>query len=216
VRRREVKGVLFIGGAGPVREALAGVLAEAACVAAADSGLERAIALGVEPDLIVGDMDSITDRSLLERFPPERVVVFPVAKDETDTEIGLRMLQERGCDEVTIAGGGGGRIDHLLAVAALFERARPPRRWLTDKAECHLVDGTAVFTGWLGSIVSVFPIGSEASGLASEGLQWPLDGLRLRRGWPGISNVAVGDPVRVRVSRGRLLVIRLWEGDRRA
>ncbi len=207
-----MKGVLFIGGAGPGRTELASVLAEAAIVVAADAGLDRAIALGVEPDLVVGDMDSLTDRGLLARFAPERVLTFPTDKDETDTEIGLRVLGERGCDDVTLAGGGGGRIDHLLAIAGLFERPRPPRHWLTEGAEMHLVTDRAAFTGWQGSTVSVFPLGDGASGLASEGLRWPLNGLAMRRGWPGVSNVAIADPVRVRVAKGRVLVVRLWEG----
>lgn len=182
-------------------------------MAAADAGLENALGVGAEPDLVVGDMDSLSDLALLGRFPADRVMRFPRDKDETDTEIGFRLLGERGCDEITIAGGGGGRIDHLLAVAGLFEREAPPRAWLTDREEIHLVQGAAFFSGWRGSTVSVFPLGEVASELSSRGLRWPLDGLRMRRGWAGISNVATADQVRITVGHGRLLVIRLFGGD---
>lgn len=178
-------------------------------VAAADRGLETALALGIEPDFIVGDMDSLTDRSLLERFPSERVFLYPTDKDETDTEIGLRMLRHRGCTDIAIAGGGGGRMDHLYAIAMLFERSAPPTRWITAHEDIRLVEGSVEFPGWKGSIVSVFPIGEEVSHLRSEGLKWPLDGLTFRRGYGGVSNVVTADPARVSVARGRLLVMRV-------
>jgi thiamine pyrophosphokinase len=203
-----VKGVLFVGGAGPDPAAVADDIAEADLVAAADEGLARAVAMGIEPDVVLGDFDSLADTALLDRFPADRVLRFPTDKDETDAEIGLRLLASRGCDAITIAGGGGGRLDHLLALAALFERDRPPRRWVTDAEDVRLVEGEACFDGWRGSTVSVFPLGDGASGLYSEGLRWPLGGLAFARGWAGVSNVADDDRVRVGVGRGRLLVVR--------
>jgi thiamine pyrophosphokinase len=157
----------------------------------------------------VGDMDSLPDRSLLAEFPPDRVLLFPPDKDETDTEIGLRILAERGCADVTIAGGGGGRIDHLLAVAALFERERPPRRWVTDREDVRLVDGPVEIAGWEGSTVSLLPVGGEVSGMRSEGLAWPLDGLVFRPGYGGISNRVLSARLRVWPGKGKLLMIRI-------
>jgi thiamine pyrophosphokinase len=163
---------------------------------------------------VVGDMDSLPERGLLDRVPPDRLFVFPVDKDETDTEIGMRFLRERGCTDISLAGGGGGRIDHLLGVALLFERDDPPSRWLTDAADIYMIQGERVFTGWEGSTVSVFPLGSRAARMTSEGLRWPLDGLEFRRGYGGISNVATGPRVRIGVGIGRLLVVRSVVKDR--
>ncbi len=208
-----MKGLLIIGGAGPEEGLFEECRRSAELIAAADRGLETAFRLGIEPDLVVGDMDSLPDRRLLERLPPERVFVYPTDKDETDTEIGLRMLRHRGCTEITLAGGGGGRLDHLYAIAMLFERSAPPTRWVTDREDVRLVEGSAEFPGWKGSTVSVFPVGEEASQMHSEGLQWPLDGLVFRRGYGGVSNIVTADPLRVRVSRGRLLVVRVIRED---
>jgi thiamine pyrophosphokinase len=210
-----MKGLLFIGGAGPDRDTLGVAREDVSLVVAADAGLVLALAHGMRPDHVVGDMDSLPDRSLLDGFAPDRLLVFPPDKDETDTEIGLRILHERGCTEVTIAGGGGGRVDHLLAIASLFERDRPPRRWVTDREDIRLVEGVCLLQGWEGGTVSFFPLGPEAGGMHSEGLAWPLDGLVFRRGYGGISNRVTSPRARVTIERGKLLMVRvLREGPR--
>ncbi len=206
------RGLLVIGGAGPDAATLRGAARGTHLLAAADSGLTRVLEAGLTPNLVVGDMDSLPDRSLLAGIPAQRVFEFPRDKDETDTEIGMRFLRERGCSEITLAGGGGGRIDHLLAVVFLFEREEPPVRWLTDAADMYLVEREAEFSGWEGSTVSVFPIGARAARMKSEGLQWPLDGLVFRRGYGGISNRVTGSRVRISVGVGRLLVVRSLAG----
>lgn len=200
-------GLLVIGGAGPSPARLSECARAAGFIVAADSGLDSCAKAGVVPDLVVGDMDSLSDAALLGGFPPDRVLLFPRDKDETDTEIGLRILHERGWGQVTIAGGAGGRIDHLLGVAGLFEREAPPVRWITSREDLLLVDGEAVFLGWAGSTVSVFPVGERAGQLHSEGLKWPLDGLEFKRGFCGISNVAQTERVLIRVGFGKLLVV---------
>lgn len=205
--RRGRRGLLVIGGAGPSPRELVACARDADLVVAADSGLDLALAAGLTPDMVVGDMDSLSDVALLRRFSPEKVLAFPRDKEETDTEIGMRILREKGCGQITIAGGGGGRIDHLLGIAALFERVPAPSRWLTDQEDIRLVDGTAECAGWSGSTISVFPVGERAADMHSEGLQWPLDGLEFRRGFGGISNRATADRVRITVGTGKLLVV---------
>ncbi|HEY9592929.1 MAG TPA: thiamine diphosphokinase, partial [Spirochaetia bacterium] len=179
------RGLLVIGGDGPSPAALAKCARDSDIVIAADSGFDACRAAGVEPLLVVGDMDSLSDRRLLDALPRDRVMIFPRDKDETDTEIGVRILRERGCAHLTIAGGGGGRLDHLLGVVALFERPEPPSRWLTTSEEILLVEGEAVIDGCAGATISVFPVGAGVSGMRSEGLHWPLDGLTFARGWAG-------------------------------
>jgi thiamine pyrophosphokinase len=212
---RMMRGLLVIGGAGPSADVLRDEARRMDLIVAADSGLDLAISAGLTPGIVVGDMDSLSDVSLLDRFPPDAVLRFPADKDETDTEIGLRVMRERGCTEVTLAGGGGGRIDHLLGIAALFEREMPPAAWLTDREEIFLVEGEREFAGWEGSTVSVFPVGASASRMTSTGLQWSLEGLEFRRGFAGISNRVTGPRVVIKVGIGKLLVVRSRSDDTR-
>jgi thiamine pyrophosphokinase len=208
-----VKGLLIIGGLGPSPRILKECGAGADIVMAADSGLESAVQAGIEPDLVVGDMDSISDARLLEGIPEQRKHILPVDKDETDTEYGLRVLRDMGCTEVVIAGGGGGRLDHALGIAMLFERGDPPRRWVTEKEDVRLVEGEMEFGGREGGTVSLFPIGAAAEDMHSEGLKWPLDGLRFARGYAGISNLVTSDRVLIRVGKGKLLMIAMYDEE---
>jgi thiamine pyrophosphokinase len=202
------RGVLLLGGEGPRRDQVEEVLRAAGLVIAADSGFDLALRLGLEPDLLVGDLDSVADSPELAAFPPERIRRFPRDKDQTDAELGLSLFAERGCRQVVLAGGGGGRLDHLLAVLGLFEREAPPLAWYTAGERVERVEGEAVLAGCRGLRVSFFPLGGPAGGLSSTGLKWPLDGLEWPRGYGGVSNLVTADPARVRVGRGSLLMIR--------
>ncbi|GAB6392140.1 MAG: thiamine pyrophosphokinase [Treponematales bacterium] len=204
------RGVAFTGGEGPCAEAARALVPAGALVATADSGLLAAEAAGIAPDWVVGDMDSLGGATRLGAYPPDRVRRHSADKDETDTELALSLLWGEGCGEVWLLGGGGGRLDHLLAVRALFDRERTPERWVTAREDIRRVDsGGALAAEGLGenALVSVFPAGDGPWAAASEGLRWPLDGLSWERGRPGVSNRAPTGGFTLRVLAGRFLVV---------
>jgi thiamine pyrophosphokinase len=214
-------GVVFTGGEGPppreIRRLIDG--REAArfsnkVLVAADSGLILAEAAGLKPDWIIGDMDSLDSEECLRSYPADRVIRHPVAKDFTDTELALALLWEKGCDEAWIAGGGGGRIDHLLGIRDLFERERFPHRWLTAAEDIHCIDGNdsggadaLTVTIEQGGVVSVFPLGCAPWKAYSTGLKWPLDNVHWERGLYGLSNEAAASEMTINAQQGRFMVI---------
>ncbi|MDR1400411.1 MAG: thiamine diphosphokinase [Treponema sp.] len=211
-------GIAFIGGEclrpEQCRRLLASVLERqetrrSLLVVAADSGLIAAEAAGIAPDWIVGDMDSLDTQARLARYPPERVIRYPVDKDYTDTELALALLWEQGAQEIWLIGGGGGRLDHLFAIRTLFERERCPDRWITRNADSHCLREQQQMSLSLprGSLVSLFPLGEGPWNVRSLGLKWPLDGLRWDRGFFSLSNVAETGDISVYVDTGRFLVI---------
>src|SRR5512138_3140635 len=105
-----MRALLLIGGDPPPRNRVLSDHPRFDFICAADSGLLIAAAWGLEPDAIVGDMDSLPDRALLSRYPAARILELPRAKDESDTEAGLRLCRAQGASEIIIAGGGGGRL----------------------------------------------------------------------------------------------------------
>ncbi|MDR2184718.1 MAG: thiamine diphosphokinase [Treponema sp.] len=205
-----MRGIAFIGGEGPPPDVCRFLAAEAALTAAADSGLTAAEAAGLRPDWIIGDMDSLDDLRRLERYPPERVIRYPPDKDYTDTELVFRLLRDRGCDEIWLAGGGGGRTDHLFAIYSLFERKHPPERWITGAEDIRLLETPGELSAETppGSFVSVFPLGAGPWKAESSGLRWSLAGLPWERGYFGISNETAGDFFAIRALSGRFMVIR--------
>lgn len=204
-----MRGLVFAGGEGPESEVLRRIAKGADLLVAADSGLVAAEEAGLFPHWVVGDMDSLKDDLLrLDKYPPDRVRRFPPDKDYTDTELALALLREKGCDEVWLAGGGGGRVDHLFAIRSLFEREDPPDRWFPGDVEirCLREGRTLEAVVQPESLVSVFPLGTEGWEAESSGLKWSLTGLAWRAGSFGLSNVALNGPFSIRSVRGRFMV----------
>jgi len=203
---------VFIGGDGPPAIRGLPALGTVDLIVAADSGLDSAESWGLVPDWIVGDMDSIKDESRLKAYPSGRIRRFPRDKDFTDTELALLLLTELNCDDAFLVGGGGGRLDHILALVALFERTIPPKRWLTASEDIRMVDAESG-SGHLtldinpATLVSLFPIGIGPWKVSSSGLKWPLQDAQWERGLFGISNTAETDVIRITALKGRFLVI---------
>jgi thiamine pyrophosphokinase len=206
-------GLLLIGGEGPARRVVEPLLAGKPRIIAADAGFDLARALGLEPELLVGDLDSVQDSPELQAFPPERVRRFPAEKDETDTELGLRVFRELGVERVVLLGGGGGSLEHLVGILALFERELVPAAWYTAREHIQAVDGSLILRGCRGLSLSLFPLADSVRGMRSKGLKWPLDGLSWRRGDAGVSNLCVEDRVEIQVREGRLLMVRSLGGE---
>jgi len=204
-----LKGIAITGGEGPKGQALKKLAKLADLIVAADSGLAACEEAGIAPDWIVGDMDSLDDIKRLEKYPPERVVRYPGDKDFSDTELALSLLLEKGCGETWLAGGGGGRTDHLLAICSLFERQKAPDRWFTKSEEIfRLKEGQTRCEGAvIGGVVSIFPLGAGPWQAESAGLKWPLNGVVWEGGGLSLSNVAQEAPFEIKSKRGNFLVV---------
>ena len=211
-----MRGIAFIGGESPEPDILRKIARGADILAAADSGLIAAEEAGLRPDWILGDMDSLQNElGRLDKYPPERVLRFSPDKDFSDTELAFNFLREKGCDEIWLSGGGGGRIDHLFAIRSLFEREECPDRWFPGKCvsagnceiRCLREKRSLNAAPPSGSIVSVFPLGKGPWEAESSGLKWPLGGLSWEAGSFGLSNVTTEGSFEIRSVRGRFMVI---------
>lgn len=180
-------------------------------VIAADAGLTHLRRLGIEPDLILGDFDS------LGHIPEgDRVEVCPVEKDYTDTQLALRRACERGYRRCLIFGGTGGRLDHTLANIQCLANAE------AEGVEAVLIGrgyalralsgGRLIFpAGYCGGY-SVFAQGGTASGVSERGGKYELTDTTLLTTNPlGVSNSFMGGEVQISVRSGTLIVY--WEDD---
>lgn len=180
-------------------------------VVCADSGVSLALDLGLDIDLVVGDLDSVPADDLrraldagaeVHRHPPE--------KDRTDLELALQVAAQ-DADVVIVVGGAGGRLDHALAnVAALASdtlvdvevRAR------LGPADVHVVRDAAELHLPVGATITLLPSGGPARGITTSGLRYALDGGELTA-WSarGVSNVVEHTPVQLEVQDGCVLVV---------
>jgi thiamine pyrophosphokinase len=203
--------VVFTGGDPPGPVALDDLPAHA-FVIAADSGLHHARRAGWPIDLIVGDLDSI-DLELLATAESEGVPVerHPVAKDETDLELALHRALALRAQRVVVVGGGGGRLDHLLANTAVlssdaFSSLRLEARH--GGSTVHVVRDRLDIRGEAGELVSLIATHGDACGVTTDGLLYPLRGETLAAGSTrGVSNEMVASRAVVALERGVLLVV---------
>lgn len=200
--------VLVVTGGDPVPSGVAAGLPHADLVVAADSGLDHARALGLKPDVVVGDFDSVTAEALRAfEGPLER---HPVEKDATDLELALRLAVSRNPERIVVVGGHGGRLDHFLANALVLTTVPEgiDVEWRAGPATIHLVREALSIVGHPGSYVSLVPVGGDARGVRTSGLKWPLDDEDLPSGGTrGVSNQFAASEAVVSVRSGSLLVV---------
>ncbi|HET9288252.1 MAG TPA: thiamine diphosphokinase [Gaiella sp.] len=200
--------VVIASGAGPSLP-----LPDAATVIAADGGLDRALALGVEVDVVIGDLDSVSADALAAAGDVgTRIVRHPVAKDATDLELALDEAVLLGARRILVVASADGRLDHLLASLLLLGSERYAELEvdaLVGEALVHVVQGQRTLTGAAGEIVTLLAPAGPATGVTTTGLEYPLAGETLQPGATrGVSNVFTGAQAAVSVVSGVLFAVR--------
>ena len=180
---------------------------ENALVIAADGGLRHTQVLGLQPDVILGDFDSLG-------YVPGDSRVFPVEKDDTDTMLAVKLALDRGCDFFVFYGAlDGPRLDHTVAnFQTLGYLASHGARGVLigrDYIVTVLSEETIAFPATYTGILSLFCMGGSAR-VTIEGLQYPLDRGILTPDFPlGVSNHFQGREARITVHDGQVLA--LWD-----
>ena len=200
--------VVVASGAGP-SVAVPG----APTVVAADGGLDRAAALGLVVDVVIGDLDSVTPGALAAAEEAgARIVRHPEAKDATDLELALEEAVRIGARRVLVVASAEGRLDHLLGSLLLLGAdawAAIELDAVVGDALVHVVRGERALRGSPGELLSLIALGGTAAGVVTHGLDFPLVAETLQPGSSrGISNVFTGTDARVTLDAGVLLAVR--------
>jgi thiamine pyrophosphokinase len=177
-------------------------------VIAADGGFLHTQRLGLTPQVILGDFDSLG-------YVPEGAIRYPVEKDDTDAMLAIRLGLQAGCREFWLYGSlDGPRLDHTLAnlQALAFLLDHNAVGYLIGCREIATAMGreTLSFPQKQEGLLSVFALGGAASGVSIQGLQYALADGALSPSFPlGVSNHFVGRPAHIRVTCGTLTLI--WD-----
>ena len=175
---------------------------------AADGGLRHLEKLGLAPNGIIGDFDSLG-------YVPQGAQVFPVEKDDTDAMLAARKGIQLGFREFYFYGSlDGPRLDHTVAnfqtLQFLADRGATGYLIGNDYMVTVVKDGAIRFAENCKGILSVFCMGADAEGVCIRGAHYELNDGALTAGFPlGVSNHFVGKEATVSVKRGSLLV--MWD-----
>jgi thiamine pyrophosphokinase len=182
-------------------------------VVAADGGAATALAFGYQPDVVVGDLDSIDAPVLADlRRRGVPIETHPRDKDATDGQLAIeRALKVQPASLWLLGFLGGPRLDQALAHVLFLARLGTSAVMLDERNECLLLlPGTShTWPTEPDEIVSLIPLTAAVSGIVTHGLRWPLQAGRLQLGdTRGVSNEPNAPEARVSIERGQLLITR--------
>ena len=176
---------------------------------AADSGYLNAKKLGVTPDIILGDLDSMNEKEI-----PKSAELFkvPAEKDFTDTQLAVDTAIKKGASEIVIIGGLDGRLDHTLSNLGILEDLSTKRVhavMLDGKNRIRYINSTSTLIARSGyRYLSLLCLSEKAKGVSVEGCKYPLKNAKLERKFQyAVSNEIVGNCALISVRKGGLYVI---------
>lgn len=178
---------------------------------AVDGGLDYCIQANLVPDIIVGDLDSMSKRAFkyMEDNAIE-ILKFPKEKDWTDMKLAANYLIDKGCSEISIYGGTGSRLDHTLANIYLLDHIlnRGARgRVIDENNEIYLIEDNMTLENGDDRYISFIPIRNEGTIITLEGFKYPLDRKDVEYlSNLGISNETIGEKSYISIEKGRVLV----------
>ncbi len=174
----------------------------------ADGGLNLALRMGITPDIVIGDMDSVKE-DILFSIDAE-IIRYPKEKDLTDGFLALQKAIEIGCDDVVIINALSSVMDHSLAnIQMLYaEDVRNANAMISEPdVDVYVTDSELTLRGNEGDRVSILPLSEKAEGISIEGMKYGLkNGEFSIYGRNGISNEMSVERARIRVENGVLVV----------
>ena len=181
-------------------------------VIAADAGYLTAKRLGITPDVVLGDFDTLGEENIPDGVECLRV---PAEKDDTDTQLAVKVAIERGAEEITIVGGMSGRIDHTLSTLAILEdlwERKDGRIFaiLTDgKNRVRFIrNGGTILPRSQYRYFSLIAADPLVKGITLDGCKYPLKNGRIsRRNQWAVSNEIVGNCALIEIRRGGAWII---------
>jgi len=188
-------------------------------IVCADGGTRHAVSMGIVPDVVLGDFDSLSSevKSVLSDTRCQ-FYEHPEEKDMTDTELALKYCLKKNPEEIILMGSLGTRFDHSLAnIFLLFDVSAHIRiKVINEQNEIMILKEKLYLQGSPGDIVSIIPLSKELIGVSTRGLKFMLRNETLLLGTSrGVSNEMAGSEAMVEIKEGLALVIRAWEKSRK-
>jgi len=207
-----MKCVIVCNGYGIKKELIEEYKDEGTYLICADGGANHLIKLGILPDILIGDFDSISEDVLkFYRAEGVDVIPFPPEKDYTDSELAVNIAISKGFKDIVILGGIGSRMDHTLANINLLKKLHESgcKGTIADENnKIQLISSHTNLRKINGYKVTLLALTPKVEGITTNGLYYPLNNYTLMQGSTrGVSNEFLGNEATVSISSGLLLVI---------
>ncbi len=181
-------------------------------VIGADAGTDYCLASNLVPNIIIGDLDSIKMGNLdIVKQKEIPILKFPIEKDNTDTELALDYLIEKGFKDITIIGAIGSRIDHTLGNIFLLKKLKDKKvkgKIIDGHNIIYLIDDELIVENRPNSYVSILPINDSGSIVSLDGFKYNLSKVQIDfSSTLGISNEIEKDFGYIKIHKGLCLVI---------
>lgn len=180
------------------------IIKKADKIIAADGGADNCIKIGITPDYVIGDFDSISKKTK-SRF--KGILIHDKSQDRTDLEKAISLAKKLKCTKLTIIGAIGSRIDHTISNIISLLNTSVPSEILDETNNVFVVEKEIKLTGKKGDIVSVIPI-SNVRGLYYKGLKWNPKSKNVGTGWIGVSNRMISNKATIKLKSGKIIVIK--------
>jgi len=217
---RPIRAVIFANGVLSHPDTALVALRPGDLLIAADGGARLCRQLGLLPAILIGDFDSIDDAELAYfEANGSQIIRHPARKDYTDLELALRHAQSLGIRNVLVMAALGRRWDQTLAnllLPAAAELQDMTIRLVDGPQEVVLLRGGDVIDvhGKPGDTVSLVPVGGDAQGVSTEGLEYPLYAESLFFGATrGLSNALLGERASIHLGDGLLLCVLIHKDE---
>lgn len=167
-----------------------------------DGGTNQILKLGLKPNLIIGDLDSLT------KIPKDTKVLKLANQNKTDIQKAIEQATKMGYEEVLLVGFLGRRLDHMISSLMIVAKSKLNIKIIEGNQEMQVIKDKITLKGKPGDLVSLIPLLGDCQKITTEGLKWRLQGRTLKCGKGlGVSNVMLGKTAKVSLKKGCLLVL---------
>lgn len=209
---KELKALLILNGEKVNSTTILKLKDESDFILSADGGTDYCVELGIIPDLVIGDLDSISPKTLdILKKKEVPINVFPIKKDKTDSQLSIEYLMDKGAEEITIIGAIGSRIDHTLANILLLKTIKDKGikgKIVHNNNIIYIIDDELIMDKKNGYFVSIIPIESKGVLVSLKGFEYNLSKVKIDfASTLGVSNFVIDEKGYIKVHEGECLVV---------
>jgi thiamine pyrophosphokinase len=200
--------IILANGSFPTHKIALSVLHTATQIICCDGATQNLINYGLKPNLIIGDLDSISSEI---RKKYSDIIIQDKCQDTNDLTKAVNWCVANNISEITILGATGKREDHTLGnISLLMDYSKLLNvKMISDFGIFTAISKSTKFKSFVGQQISIFSLEPETE-ITSENLKFPLQKLKLKSLWMGTLNEALSNNFSINFENGKIIVFQAF------